>query len=111
MLGWELGSRGDVCCKRLIDRVDDGECDFITDEWEGFFRLLPEDRHFFGKDITFPIEAANSDVRHRLARFIRRGKATSRSKEMVDKSLRITHQLQNNAIINAMLAPILSFFS
>ncbi|MBL0941244.1 MAG: IS1 family transposase [Alphaproteobacteria bacterium] len=73
-LGWELGNRGDSCCKKLIQRVDDGECVFATDDWAGFYRLLPEDRHFPGKDLTFPIEASNSDIRHRLARFIRRTK-------------------------------------
>ena len=51
--------------QRLIDRVDDGECVFVTDEWAGFYRLLPEDRHFPGKDLTFPIKASNSDIRNR----------------------------------------------
>ncbi|MBN9565217.1 MAG: IS1 family transposase, partial [Alphaproteobacteria bacterium] len=51
----------------------------MTAEWPGFFRLLPEERHFYGKDLTFPIEATNSDIRHRLARFTRRTKASSRS--------------------------------
>lgn len=63
-LGWELGARSDSCCKKLIDRVDDGKCVFATDDWAGFSRLLPEARHFPGKDLTFPIEASNSDIRH-----------------------------------------------
>ena len=62
----------DTDLKKLIDQSD---CDFVTDEWGGFFRCLPENRHFYGKDLTFPIEATNSDIRHRLARFKRRTKA------------------------------------
>ena len=69
--------------QRLIDRVDEGECVFATDDWAGFYRLLPEERHFLGKDLTFPIEASNSDIRHRLARFVRRSKVSSRSLHMV----------------------------
>ncbi|MBL8675896.1 MAG: IS1 family transposase [Alphaproteobacteria bacterium] len=110
-LGWELGTRGDSCCKKLIDRVDDGECVFATDDWAGFYRLLPEDRHFPGKDLTFPIEASNSDIRHRLARFIRRTKASSRSLHMVHASLKLTHHLQDDSILQAYLSPLVSIFS
>ena len=38
----------------------------MTDEGGGFFRCLPENRHFYGKDLTFPIEATNSDIRHKI---------------------------------------------
>ena len=48
-----------------------------------------------GKDLTFPIEQDNSNIRHYLARFRRRSKVTSRSKDMVDVSLRLLHHLAN----------------
>src|SRR3954467_15858689 len=77
-LAWELGGRDDATCRRLLDRVGvDGNV-FLTDDWEGFHRLIPQDRLFTGKDLTFPIEQDNSDVRHHLARFRRRSKVTSR---------------------------------
>ena len=107
-LGWELGHRGDTSAKKLIARVDTGTCSFVTDEWPGFFRLLPEEKHFFGKDLTFPIEATNSDIRHRLARFHRRSKVTSRSKDMVEASLLLFHQLQSTETLDNLM---LSFFS
>ena len=67
----------------------------MTDDWEGFHRLIPEDRLFTGKDLTFPIEQDNSNVRHYLARFRRRSKVTSRARHMVDKSLRLlAHYLE-----------------
>lgn len=92
-LGWQLGPRGDASAKKLISRVDTGTCSFVTDEWVRFFRLLPEKRHFYGKDLTFPIEGTNSDIRHRLARFHRKSKVTSRSAEMVEFSLLLFHHL------------------
>src|SRR3954471_17121963 len=67
-LAWELGGRDDATCRRLLDRVGvDGNV-FLTDDWEGFHRLIPQDRLFTGKDLTFPIEQDNSDVTHNLQR-------------------------------------------
>ncbi|MBY0501120.1 MAG: hypothetical protein K2P93_03865 [Alphaproteobacteria bacterium] len=110
-LGWELGHRGDASAKKLISRIDTGTCSFVTDEWGGFFRLLPEERHFYGKDLTFPIEGTNSDIRHRLARFHRRSKTTSRNSEMVEASLLLFHHLQSPEALDSLLKPILSFFN
>ena len=106
-----MGTRGGSCRKKLIDRVDDGERAFTTDDWAGFYRLLPEDRHFPEKDLTFPIEASNSDIRHRLARFIRRTKASSRSLHMVHASLKLNHHLQDDSILQSYLNPLVSIFS
>ena len=110
-LGWEFGNRSDATAKKLIDRVDDGKCTFLTDDWAGFRRLLPRDRHFVGKDLTFPIESTNSDIRHWLARFVRRSKVTSRCVEMVNISLKIAHHLQDNLNLQGYLKPLLSSFS
>jgi insertion element IS1 protein InsB len=110
-LGWELGARSDAVAQKLIRRVDTGTCSFITDDWPGLARLLPEDRHFPGKDLTFPIEATHSDIRHRLARFVRKTKASSRSRQMVDLSLRLFHHLQNPRTLDAYLNPLISSFS
>ena len=93
-----MGDRCDSDCQKLINRIDDGKCIFVTDDWAGFKRLLPQDRHFTGKDLTFPIEASNSDIRHNLARFHRRSKVSSRNKEMVHASLLLFHHLQSPEI-------------
>ena len=77
-LAWELGGRDDATCRRLLDKVGiDGHI-FVTDDWEGFQRLIPAEQLFTGKDLTFPIEQDNSNIRHHLARFRRRSKVTSR---------------------------------
>ena len=72
---------------------------------------MPEERHFYGKDLTFPIEATNSDIRYRLARFHRRSKVTSRSIEMVEFSLLLFHHLHVLGPLDTPLNPFLSFFS
>ena len=111
-LAWHLGDRSDLSLKALLQKIDNGLCAFVTDEWEGFFRCLPENRHFFGKDLTFTIESTNSDIRHRLARFKRKTKASSRSLDMVHRSLILFHHFQDNPqnLANT-LNPLLAFFS
>jgi insertion element IS1 protein InsB len=93
-LAWELGGRDDATCRRLLDKVGIKGDVFLTDDWEGFHRLIPEQQLFTGKDLTFPIEQDNSDVRHHLARFRRRSKVTSRARHMVDGALRLLHHLK-----------------
>jgi IS1 family transposase len=92
----------------LIDRIDEGECVFVTDDWAGFYRLLPEDRHFPGKDVTFPL---NSDIHHRLARFIPRTQASSRSVQMVHARLKLTPHLQDDSVLLSYLNPLVSILS
>lgn len=111
-IGWRLGNRSDASLRPLVKQVDNSACNFVTDEWGGFFRLLPEIRHFFGKDLTFPIEATNSDIRHRLARFKRKTKASSRSVDMVNRSLLMFHYFQDYPEnLEPMIRKFLSFFS
>src|SRR5204862_1945252 len=92
-LAWELGGRDDATCRRLLDKVGIEGRIFLTDDWEGFHRLIPAEQLFTGKDLTFPIEQDNSNIRHYLARFRRRSKVTSRARHMVDSSLRLLHHL------------------
>ena len=66
----------------------------MTDDREGFQRLIPQDQLFTGKDLTFPIEQDNSDTRHHLARFRRRSKVASRARHMVDGALKLLCHLR-----------------
>src|SRR3954465_8485299 len=102
-LAWELGGRDDATCRRLLDRVGVEGNVFLTDDWEGFHRLIPEGQLFTGKDLTFPIEQDNSDVRHPLARFRPpstpgrsppRSKAPPRARHMVDGALKLLCHLR-----------------
>jgi len=93
-VAWVLGGRDDASCRRLIDKVGLAGKTFVTDDWEGYHRVIPPDQLFTGKDLTFPIEQDNSNVRHYLARFRRRTKVVSKCRTMVDLSLRLLHHLQ-----------------
>jgi insertion element IS1 protein InsB len=61
-LAWELGGRDDATCRRLLDKVGIEGRIFLTDDWEGFHRLIPAEQLFTGKDLTFPIEQDNSNI-------------------------------------------------
>jgi len=105
-LAWLLGSRDSKTVKKLVDKVDDGKCIFVTDEYQPFFKHIPEQRHFYGKDITFPIEQSNSDIRHWLARFIRRSKSSTRSVKMLTASLTLMHAVQINSQFNNIISSL-----
>ena len=88
-IAWVLGRRDDATCQKLLDKIGLEGKTFVTDDWEGYHRLIPDDQLFTGKDLTVPIEQDNSNIRHFLARFRRRTKVVSKVVEMVDLSLRI----------------------
>jgi insertion element IS1 protein InsB len=95
-IAWVLGGRDDATCQKLLDKIGIAGKTFVTDDWEGFRRLIPQAQLFTGKHLTFPIERDNSNIRHFLARFRRRTKVVSKTEEMVDLSLRLYHHLHDN---------------
>ena len=109
-VSWTLGGRDDRTVKNLIDEIGLAGHTFITDDWAGFHRLIPESQLFTGKDLTYPIEQDNSNTRHYLARFRRRSKVTSRSIEMVDLSLLLLYHLSNPDVFKKYLDSFLSIF-
>ena len=109
-LAWELGGRDDATCRRLLDKVGIEGNIFLTDDWEGFHRLIPEDQLYTGKDLTFPIEQDNSETRHHLARFRRRSKVTSRAQHMVDGALKLLCHLRQPANFLSYRDNFLSIF-
>jgi IS1 family transposase len=68
---WVLGRHDDATCKHLLNKIGVEGKTFVTDDWEGYHRLIPESQLFTGKDLTVPIE-------------------------MVDLSLRIYHHFHDN---------------
>ncbi|MEM6602508.1 MAG: IS1 family transposase [Pseudomonadota bacterium] len=94
-LGWVLGDRSKETCRKLIDKIGLKGRVFATDDYEAYHQIIPEDQLFTGKDLTFPIEQDNSDVRHHLARMTRKTKVVSKSKEMVDISLKLCAFFRN----------------
>jgi insertion element IS1 protein InsB len=95
-IAWVLGRRDDATCQELLDQIGVEGKTLVTDDWEGYHRLIPEDQLFTGKDLTAPIEQDNSNIRHFLARFRRRTKVVSKVVEMVDLSMKIDHHFHDN---------------
>ena len=95
-VAWVLGGRNDATCQKLLDKIGAEGKTFVTDDWEGYHRLIPEAQLFTGKDLTVSIEQDNSNIRHFVARFRRRTKVVSKVVEMVDLSLRAYHHFHDN---------------
>jgi insertion element IS1 protein InsB len=98
-LGYVIGERSDATCQKLLDKVDDGKCVFVTDDWGSYHRLIPANRLFTGKDLTYVIEQTNSDIRNRTPRFMRRHKSSSRSLEMIHNTLKLVDHLINKSTL------------
>ena len=105
-----LDERDDASCRRLLDKVGIASKTFVTDDWEGYHRVIPQDQLFTGKDLTVPMEQDNSNMRHSLARFRRRTKVVSHCGTMVDLSLRLLHHLHDPANYTAYAKKFASIF-
>jgi len=93
-IAWVLGGRGSATNKRLYNKVKHlKDCVFYTDNWDAFAEILPPERHIVGKSGTITIERDNSNTRHHLGRFTRRTKIVSKSKIMVDLTIRLWNAL------------------
>jgi insertion element IS1 protein InsB len=89
-----LGDRSEKTCKQIIDKIGLEGKTFLTDDWDTYHKLIPQDQLFTGKDLTFPIEQDNSDVRHHLARMTRRTKVVSKSERIVNASLKLANHFR-----------------
>jgi insertion element IS1 protein InsB len=89
-VAWVLGRRSAATFRKLYGKVSHlTECIFFTDDWSAFAKVLPKDRHVIGKSGTIAIEQDNSNTRHHLGRMTRRTKVVSKTKEMVDTTIKL----------------------
>jgi insertion element IS1 protein InsB len=95
-VAWVLGGRDDASRQRLLAKIGLPGKTFVTDNGEGFRRLIPSNQLLTGEQYTHDIERDNSNIRHFLARFRRRAKVVSKQAYMVDLSLRLYHHLHDN---------------
>ena len=85
-------------------------CKFYTDDWSVFAKVLPKKRHFIGKKGTVSIERDNSNTRHHLGRMTRRTKIVSKSKEMLDKTIKMWCALTTGKFFEEYQTKFLSIF-
>ena len=106
-----LGGRDTATFRRLYNKVKHlTNCTFYTDDWDAFAKVLPPERHVIGKAHTIAIEQDNSNTRHHLGRFTRRTKVVSKSKSMVDLTLKLWHALTDDSVFRAFQNIALAIF-
>ena len=71
----------------------------FTDDLPSYAAVLPQGAHFTGKSLTQKLESLNANVRHRLARFARRTRCTTKCTRMAYLSALLFMQAHNNELI------------
>ncbi|RIY37745.1 hypothetical protein CKY20_03415 [Capnocytophaga canis] len=69
-----------------------------SDYWKSYSEVIPSEKHMESKTETFTEEGYNSRIRHHLARFKRKGKCYSKSKTMLENSLKLLFLKLNNQL-------------
>ncbi|WP_235075739.1 IS1 family transposase [Holospora undulata] len=96
-MDWEFGDLSRQTLKRLFERLKKWKILFYcADHWASFNKIIPSNRLFQEKDKTFSIEQNNGQHRHWFARFHRNPFASTRSLEMLKRTMRIFSALQVN---------------
>ncbi len=88
-VAWTVGDRDTDGFRALWEKIKRDGCTYYTDDWKSYAELIPAEQHVIGKEHTCRIESDNSNTRHRVGRFTRRTKVVSKSKEMVDLTMRL----------------------
>ena len=73
----------------------------MTDYYQPYESFVPKDKHIQSKAKTFTIEGYNSLFRHFLARFRRKSKCYSKSKEMLEYSVKLLI-LKRNGLLSIL---------
>ena len=98
-VSFTLGSRVDDKAKEIWNAVKNPNVALVmTDHWMVYPRVLPKEMHKATKRQTFTVEGYNSVLRHSLARLHRRTKCYSKSRTMLDYSLRLLMAKWNNEL-------------
>lgn len=98
-----MGNRDSATLGKLLQRLSPWEVTvYCTDDWKPYQELLdkhPGAYHVVTKSETVAIERNNSDNRHWFARFHRRTKVVSKSREMVDLTMALFARFRVNGDI------------
>ena len=110
-VAWVIGGRDADTFRRLFDKVKHlSDCQYYTDNWEAFAKVLPAERHHIGKSGTATVERDNSNTRHHLGRFTRRTKIVSKKLEMVDNAMKLWTALTDPEVFRRYQKIALSIF-
>jgi len=73
----------------------------MTDYWKPYENFVPRKKHIQSKAQTFTVEGYNSLFRHFLARFRRKSKCYSKSKEMLEYSIKLL-MIKRNGLLSML---------
>lgn len=96
VMAWVIGRRTDETCRRLLRQLR--RCHvlrFCTDDWESYRKLIPDERHWVGKQWTQRIERQNLNFRTHLKRLHRRTICFSKSGEMHEAVIKLYIEQHN----------------
>jgi len=101
-MGFTCGKRDTSTFRELWDKIKNrGAKTFVSDYWKSYAELIPEEQHIKSKSETYTVEGYNSRIRHYLARFKRKTKCYSKSKHMLEISLKLLF-LKLNGILTIL---------
>jgi insertion element IS1 protein InsB len=87
LIDWECGGRGQATFERPLVRLRRWNARLLcTDEYVVYEQGLSTGRHYAGKDRPGALERTHARLRHWLARFRRRTRVVSRSRDMAGRS-------------------------
>jgi len=93
-----LGSRGKKTGEKLFEQIEltTPFGFYMTDHWNAYQEIIPEQQHYQSKKETYTVEGYNSLLRHFLARLRRKSKCYTKSEEMLKYSLILLMEKLNN---------------
>ena len=111
-IAWVIGGRDVATFRRLYEKVKHLEtCEFYTDEWRSFAKVLPESRHKISRSGTVLIEQDNSNTRHHLGSFTRLTKIVSKKIRIINATMKLWSALTIPEIFRHYQQIALSIFT
>jgi len=90
VLDFVCGRRNTLTFKKMWSRIRETDVGvYCSDGWKSYAELIPKRKHNATKKSTFTVEGYNSRIRHFLARFKRKTKCYSKSRHMMEISLKL----------------------
>ena len=84
-----LGNRGLKSCQELWQLIESKYIKVIaSDYWKAYQKVIPKEKHMLSKSETYTVQGYNSLLRHYLARLKRKTKCYSKSKKMLEISIK-----------------------
>ena len=94
-----LGSRGINTCRKLWQLIENKHIALIaSDYWKAYQKVIPKEKHIQSKAEIDTVEGYNSLLRHYLARLRRKTKCYSKSKKMLEISIKLLILKRNNQL-------------